>query len=575
MYITDLSQCTPRSALSEEMAQGRWQTIPYETCDEEPGKGVMLGAPSFVDAPEVRLRLNVSGWHSVYIGFWSFHYDYDQTGTRIRVKLDDDPAFVQINEPQPKMGDTHFGGVFLREAFFRTADLGGRDLILGKLGGPCGRKAYIAYVKLVPLGEEEVASLQKQRSTTDARILQCSIDGSSYMWGDEYKSREQLLELVEKFRYSNFEKLFWACSYGDQTNYPSQTGVFLGCEAQVPIPAVPVNNNSVACEEFGRQAWNELAAKGLIPQEVVGDYVHQMGLKFDAMFRLGILGYLPGQRKMAGKRRFVQAHPQFRQVTKHGAPVEQASYAYPEVRAFVLSIIQESMERFPFDGANLCFRRGPQFMRYEAPVMEDFREEYGEDGRGVGFDDPRMERIRCRYLTEFVRDTRRLLDAIGHKKRKRLELSVMVYRDTGRNRSCGFDVEAWLAEGLLDSILALDETGYSILPPEENRDRFSPELVDAARANNCKLICFSQLGYLGPAALARDLLWGHEAGCDGFGVWDIGDPVTNAFWRDVFSRVGDRAALESFVENPPQQRTVQLKTVGGCDVLELAVYSGG
>ena len=73
IYITDLSSCTPRSALSSEAAQGKWQTIPYETCDEEPGKGVMLGAASFVDAPEIRLPLDVSGWHSVYIGFWNLH----------------------------------------------------------------------------------------------------------------------------------------------------------------------------------------------------------------------------------------------------------------------------------------------------------------------------------------------------------------------------------------------------------------------------------------------------------------------------------------------------------------------
>ena len=33
-----------------------------------------------------------------------------------------------------------------------------------------------------------------------------------------------------------------------------------------------------------------LAATGIIPQEVVAEHVHEMGLKFDIMFRLGITG---------------------------------------------------------------------------------------------------------------------------------------------------------------------------------------------------------------------------------------------------------------------------------------------
>jgi hypothetical protein len=41
------------------------------------------------------------------------------------------------------------------------------------------------------------------------------------------------------------------------------------------------------------------------------------------------------------------------------------------------------------------------------------------------------------------------------------------------------------------------------------------------------------------------------------------------------SKVGGREELESLGEKRPEQRSIRLKTVGGCDVLDLAVYSGG
>ncbi|GEM_PF-1214156 len=571
IYITNLSLCTPHSLLSSEAAQGHWQTIPYETCSEEVGAGVMLGAASFIDAPEIRLPLHVSGWHSVYIGFWNLHFDYDMAGTTIRVKVSDDPAFIPINEPQPEIDYT---GTSLCEAFFKTADLTGRDLIFAKIGGPFARKAYIAYVKLAPLGEEEIASIQNERNAIDARTLEGCIDGGSYFSSGEYKTREQLLELVEKFRYSNVRKLLWGCNYSDIIYYPSRTGIFVGEEPQVPIPAIPGNNSHIAGEKVCHETLGELCSKNLIPQAVIGEHVHQMGLKFDATFRLSIIGgRLPGSDvrrlycKKSGKRGFVEAHPEFRQVTKRGVPAEKASYAFPEVRNFMLSIVEEAIECFPFDGANLCFCRGPQFTLYENPVLEDFRKEFGEDGQGVPFDDSRMAKIRCRYLTTFVRDARRLLDKIGSKKGKRLELSVMVWRDTERNRFCGCDVETWVKEGMLDSILFLNDGIVS---------EISPTFVDTARSNNCKVICFSQSGYLGQTTLARDLLHGHEAGVDRFGIWDIdGLCQGSSTWRDICNKVSDRAAMDSLAEAPSRLKSIKLKTVGGYDVMELAIYSGG
>jgi hypothetical protein len=147
VYFTDMTRCQPPAALSPQVKQDCWQLIRYETLDPGPKSGTMIGAASFVDAPDVTLPLNVTGWHTVYVGFWNPHFVYDG-GTTVKVKLEDDPCFTRILEPAPGI-DYH--ATHIKEAPFKTADLTGRSLQFGKVHGLFGQKAYIACVKLVPL----------------------------------------------------------------------------------------------------------------------------------------------------------------------------------------------------------------------------------------------------------------------------------------------------------------------------------------------------------------------------------------------------------------------------------------
>ncbi|MDE0504443.1 MAG: hypothetical protein OXI86_10215, partial [Candidatus Poribacteria bacterium] len=67
-YITQMDACQPRGALSDRMEQGKWQLITYET---EELKGVMIGALSIINAPNLTIPLDAAGWHKVYIGYWN------------------------------------------------------------------------------------------------------------------------------------------------------------------------------------------------------------------------------------------------------------------------------------------------------------------------------------------------------------------------------------------------------------------------------------------------------------------------------------------------------------------------
>jgi hypothetical protein len=165
-----------------------------------------------------------------------------------------------------------------------------------------------------------------------------------------------------------------------------------------------------------------------VPETVVAAHVHKIGLKFDLMFRLGIASFesLPPRRPAAAKG-FLASHPQYRMALADGTLVEKASYAYPEVRRFMVSLIEEAATMFDADGVCLGFVRGPQFLGYDPPVLQKFRRRYAADGAKGGFDDPRMRTVRSEFLTLFVRDARRVLDEVGRKKGKRLELSAWAY----------------------------------------------------------------------------------------------------------------------------------------------------
>jgi len=99
-YITDLSACTPESALSEGPREGCWQVIPYETLGDpmssrdDDRRHVLRGRPRG-HAPAERVRL-ACRLHRLL----EPHHAYDG-GTVVKVRLSGDPCFQRVTEPEP------------------------------------------------------------------------------------------------------------------------------------------------------------------------------------------------------------------------------------------------------------------------------------------------------------------------------------------------------------------------------------------------------------------------------------------------------------------------------------------
>ena len=556
IMLTDFSVCTPRAALATKPDPDHWQLIEYQA---DGVSGTMIGAKSLVTAPDVVLPLGVAGWHQIHVGYWNPYFEYDGE-LLLRLKLSGDSCFDRIQEGPPgePAEQVHPGRTSLVEVFWRAEDLTGRHLTLGKFKG---RKAYVASVKLVPMSPEEVAKVKRERQRKRPRRVVGSIDGAG-IWGTYYGNTptvEDLREMVEKYRDSDVGKIVWAVNYGDKTNYLSKFGIL-----EAGIEEATLKNNDYT--RIINPPQRALIDRGVSYHSVVAEHLHSMGIKFDVMIRPSLQYESPINTSRKG---FVAEHPELRIRLANGDPVEKLSYAYPETRAFTLSIIREATEMFDADGVSICFVRMNLCMGWEPPVLAAFRAEgYQDKPRNVGATDSRIRKIRSEFLMQLMRDARKVLDEVGRKKGKRLELSASVWPHQGhRGWSPRFDVDyrAMMKEKLLDSV---------VVHQGEAADQ---EDLVIGHANGCRYFLFPDGG---PAVAAQRLIEGYAEGIDGVAEWDI-NPDDAERWR--FLKVGGSPEeLERIGAAPlpaPQRKLITIHKINGMSVsgqdLWQSNYAGG
>jgi hypothetical protein len=90
IYLSDLNNCQPQSALSQRARRGVWRTINYET---DTFSGAMLVATEESEAPDVTYPVRRDGWHKIYVGIYRKPFE---EGKQVQAKLTDDPAFTAL-----------------------------------------------------------------------------------------------------------------------------------------------------------------------------------------------------------------------------------------------------------------------------------------------------------------------------------------------------------------------------------------------------------------------------------------------------------------------------------------------
>jgi hypothetical protein len=195
-------------------------------------------------------------------------------------------------------------------------------------------------------------------------------------------------------------------------------------------------------------------------------YGHQIGLQVHAWVSINEDDHGWGLQS-----EFTKKHPEFRWRRRDGrAYHSQLSFAFPEVRAYKLAILDELLSNYDLDGLFLDWirtgdvRDNPQTdpagvadSGYESPLIDAFKKDCGIDPDEIPNADDRWVRTRAHPQTLFMREVRKRLT--NH--RRKLPLAVMVahpwhYRGLQDKidsslRGLLLDVATWAREGLIDA----------------------------------------------------------------------------------------------------------------------------
>jgi len=425
LVVTDMTPCQPATALAATRQRGKWKVLDYEI---GPYTGKLLSANPDAQAAPVTLPLEAKGWHAVYLGLME---------GKVRVKLTSDPAFVgRVCSRGP-----------VEDVFFKAADLTGQSLVFVQQSKGHPVESTIAYVKLVPLSDREVARIKADRANAANRRLCTTIDGFSYIYEKGPTTAEDILEEVEEFRDSDIGVLHICVGGAEMVNYPSQVGVRIGVPGGQLMETYPRDGDRTYAESL-----LALEKAGVNPTRVLIEAGKRMGMKVHVSIRPGAWEFGPPYEEFFASP-FYQAHPEWRCVDRDGTPVARMSLAVPEVRRHLVEVLREAVG-FGAGGANIIFVRGVPYVLWEEPFCRLFQEKYGEDAHKVDESDRRLTDLRVEIMTGFMREVRAMLDEEQARRGdgRKLELSAFVLANEEDNLKYGIDVRGWCAKGLLDEV---------------------------------------------------------------------------------------------------------------------------
>ncbi len=504
VVLTDMTQVQPGTATSPTMKRRRWKAIPYELTGGP--KGTLIWASQETDAPPVRIRLAVNGWHAIFVGV----YNGAEGSSLAWLQLSGDPAPV----PRQNSSNAQFGNV--QDAFFKVAELkGGETLEIAQQSAGYKAGCGVAYVKLIPLTPAEVAGLKADRETKARRGMTVTIDGFSFIYYRRPTSAEELLAEVEHYRGTDVDTLILQSFGADKVSYPTKVGCMAGQE---------MDDYLMPGHRYFSEAVRELARKKINPMKVMIDGAHSMGIKVHVGIRPGGWSFVEPFTDF-WETPFYKNHPEWRCEDRDGTPVTRLSWAVPAVRKHLLDLLKE-MVRFGADGAHLVFNRAFPLTLYEEPFRDLFEQTHSADPRTVPESDPRISRLRTDLVLTFFQDLRAAMDEEQKRRAngKRLEISAMLLPTESDNLRFGVDVRRLVAEGLLDQVFV-----YRPFPFEyefgafgaTSRDVDLKFFLDVCRPKGIPVRVAPANRELKP--LLEEAISYHERGADGIAMWDASD----------------------------------------------------
>ena len=305
----------------------------------------------------------------------------------------------------------------------------------------------------------------------------------------------------------------------------------------------------------------EPRAQGFDVLRTVCETCHDMGLKVHATMRPAASRMPPLHWPRAKGDLFGGSRAVWQQ-GRAGEPVGHYSFAHPRVRQTLTEVLCEQVHDYPLDGVHLLLNRGWPFVGYEEHAFAPFTQEHGDAPRQMDEMDPRWLAHRARYVSEFVRGLRQMLDEVGHQKGRRLAPSVTVMAGLEQCAYLGLDVAHWLGQGWLDRIVIhpcwlpnrwLDT---HLAPSMSVTPQRVAEIKALAGPVGCRVYADVYPRYMPPAEYPRRALEYYRAGADGLCFCDTYCRVPRASEWSAIRRLGHTHELEDLQTRARSFRTV-------------------
>ncbi|MBU3160526.1 hypothetical protein KPL37_12300 [Clostridium frigoris] len=349
------------------------------------------------NALTLKMPVTLNGWFRVYVGY--------VTGTdSFRIGTTDTTSMTQIKGDVSLNSNELYGDQWLNEKSTIISNFSNNSIQINAIPY---KNARIAYIKLIGLTTDQVTLYQKQNVNTQTVIY--DFDGYSDFFSGKYPTVETLEnKTVDRLSSKNVGIINWCLGTTGALNYNSKYAgnAFEGTEE--------FDSELRDGDKLAKSQILNILASGRSPLEVVADRGANKDIKVNASLRMDVFynptiyGFLNGS-----------MYNEFKQYSQPGNfPL---SYYYPKVRDYIKNILIEAGSFNNVSGVTLDFCRYPTI----------FGSETLSDQKVV-------------IMNEFLRTLRKELP-----KNKTITIRVP-WKDPIQY---GFDVNTWVKEGLLDTLI--------------------------------------------------------------------------------------------------------------------------
>lgn len=408
-----------KDLISTTVTPDKWYAMPY-TCGDISGK--MLFAGELTTPPQLTLKLGLSGYYKIYVGTVNL-----KSKNLFNLRLSSDKSSSAMSSPTMESCHAWTPCEYFEEFLWRCAELTGEDLILRKPECMWRNACALAFVRCVPVTKEEFLAFN---TPSGKDHIHGHIDEDPN-GEDIFDSRVDTLCRYRELVGGDIDEMSLEFSFDYDTENKEHTHI-------LSVDKI---------WEFGDGAFNSI--KETAYKERV-DYLHSNGISAYAANRMSVATFTaPYSNSYWTRRGFVDNSPQFYCRTRLGEPIKVCSYAYPEVRRYVIDRFVEVM-KYGFDGVTLILHRGLH-VGFEEPVISEFARRYPDvDPHTLPVTDERLNGVWCFFMTEFMKELREALKPFCGGKAK---INVITDYTPDTSKHFGLDVAEWARLGLIDRVM--------------------------------------------------------------------------------------------------------------------------